>query len=100
MNTCLLCVVLLAVVLVFGAVCLWQQREIRRKKRLLAQFIKEAVEYKWKYHDASYNYMLAGSTQSMAATSPGNRLPRLRRRTSAAKNEQQKYFKSITLLTK
>ena len=59
MNTCLLCVVLLAVVLVLGAVCLWQQREIRRKKRLLAQFIKEAVEYKWKYHDASYNYMLA-----------------------------------------
>ena len=38
MNTCLLCVVLLAVVLVLGAVCLWQQREIRRKKRLQAQF--------------------------------------------------------------
>ena len=59
MNTHLLCVVLLAVVLVLGAVCLWQRREIRRKRHLLAQFIKEAVKYQWMYHDVHYRYMTA-----------------------------------------
>ena len=41
MNTCLLCVVLLAIVLVLGAVCLWQRREIRRKRRFLTQIVAD-----------------------------------------------------------
>ena len=36
-----------------------------------AQFIKEAVEYKWKYHDASYNYMLARLNAVHGSDEPG-----------------------------
>ena len=71
MNTHLLCVVLLAVVLVLGAVCLWQRREIRRKRRFLTQFIKESVEYKRKYDEASYRYMLARLNAGHGSDEPG-----------------------------
>ena len=43
----LLISVLLAGVVVLGAMCLWQRRIIRRKNRLLVKFIMEYLRYKY-----------------------------------------------------
>lgn len=51
MNTNLLYVVLLAVVLLLGSVCLWQRLVIRRKNRALVRFITESYKYKNLYYE-------------------------------------------------
>lgn len=45
-NT-LLIFILLAGVVVLGAICLWQRRIIRRKNLLLVRFIMEYLRYKY-----------------------------------------------------
>ncbi|MBO7099439.1 MAG: hypothetical protein IKQ51_06985 [Bacteroidaceae bacterium] len=39
--------ILLAGVVVLGAICLWQRRIIRRKNLLLVRFIMEYLRYKY-----------------------------------------------------
>ena len=43
----LLTAVLLVMVVVLAAVCLWQRREIRLKNRVLVRLIKENLRYKY-----------------------------------------------------
>jgi len=43
----LLTAILLVMVVVLGAVCLWQRRAIRLKNRVLVRLIKENLRYKY-----------------------------------------------------
>ena len=57
-NTNILITALLAMVVVLGAVCLWQWRKMRRLEHVLVRFIKENLKYKYHRYGGLLNTMI------------------------------------------